>query len=141
MAWGIKRFGIIKIWIRAHNQSISFDFMQPWRKCQLEALEAIRGAGNASGVVSMFCGTGKTRVIAEMLKDAVMKDLLKDATATANIAVAVFPRLVLADQFREKYAADVTHSDNVQFVLSDEHATTCDEAIVAKLRRISVFAV
>jgi len=38
--------------------TIKYQFMDSWRKCQVEALEAICGAGNASAVVSMFCGTG-----------------------------------------------------------------------------------
>jgi superfamily II DNA or RNA helicase len=97
--------------------------MESWRKCQVDALEAIRAANNGSGIVSMFCGTGKTRVISAVLKDAV---------AAAGVCVAVFPRLVLADQFREKYAMSVT--DNLLFVSSDAGATTYAEAITATLR-------
>jgi superfamily II DNA or RNA helicase len=101
--------------------------MDPWRKCQVEALEAICGAGNGSAVVSMFCGTGKTRVIAQVLKDAV---------EAIGLCVVVFPRLVLAEQFREKYAATVTDKDNVLFVSSDTDATTCAAAITTALRQM-----
>jgi superfamily II DNA or RNA helicase len=97
--------------------------LQPPRYYQSEANEAIcnKLLENSKCLVKMFCGTGKSLVMATC-----------DIHQEANLSLFVFPSLALIEQFYINYLLRVADSpDHIKCVSSDGGKSTTDPAEIA----------
>lgn len=87
------------------------------RKCQIEALLSI--LTNVKCLVKMFCGTGKSRIITNVI-----------IHKKQNLSVVVFPSLALIRQYSEDYLNDVDFirhfKKHKRMNVSSEHLDTIE---------------
>lgn len=87
--------------------------MSTLRVPQQAAYDAIQQ--HDRGIIKMFCGTGKTRVIFKVIIDA-----------TLPISLIVFPRIALVEQFRRDYVQKWTHDLDTIYICSKTEASHTD---------------
>jgi superfamily II DNA or RNA helicase len=79
----------------------------------------------SAGLVRMFCGTGKSRILQEMLYH-----YSTEVTATPKIFMVVFPSLALINQFDTNYMSHFKKKQKLmQKVCSENDATTSPDEI------------
>ena len=105
---------------RASGITISKETLNLYRH-QREAVEACVGASR--GMIKMFCGTGKTRVMLGVIA----------AAEQVSVTLVVFPRIVLLEQFRADY---ISKSDWMPLV-STFFVSSEDESIEAAMLAVT----